>query len=123
MAIPWSKLISMSPTIVEGGRVLWKAVAQRQARVPPAPAPEQRHTAVDERLDALEKKVAQLGEEAAASFEVVKSITQEHSRLAEHHDELVHAVDALLARTRLLVWLSTILACVLVAVLALVAVR
>ena len=123
MAIPWSKLISMSPTIVEGGRVLWKAVAQRQARVPSAPAPELRHAAVEERLDALEKKLAQLGEEATASFEVVKSITQEHSRLAEHHDELVHAVDALLARTRLLVWLSAILACVLVAVLALVAVR
>ncbi len=123
MAIPWSKLISMSPTIVEGGRVLWKAVAQRQARVPPAPAPEPRHAAVEERLDAVEKKLAQLSEEAGSSFEVVKSITQEHSRLAEHHDELVHAVDALLARTRLLVWLSAILACVLVAVLALVAVR
>ena len=123
MAIPWSKIISMSPSIVEGGRVLWKAVAQRQARVPAAPAREDSAAAVEVRLHALEKKVVQLGEEATASFEVVKSVTEQHSRLAEHHAELVRAVDALLGRTRLLVWLTAILAFVLVAVLALVAVR
>ena len=123
MAIPWSKIISMSPSIVEGGRVLWKAVAQRQARVPAAPAREDSSAAVEVRLHALEKKVVQLGEEATASFEVVKSVTEQHSRLAEHHAELVRAVDALLGRTRLLVWLTAILAFVLVAVLALVAVR
>jgi len=123
MAIPWSKIISMSPSIVEGGRVLWKAVAQRQARVPSAPAREDSAAAVEVRLHALEKKVVQLGEEATASFEVVKSVTEQHSRLAEHHAELVRAVDALLGRTRLLVWLTAILAFVLVAVLALVAVR
>jgi hypothetical protein len=121
MAIPWSKLLSMSPTIVEGGRVLWKAVSQRQPRVPPAAPPQERAAAVEVRVDTLERRVAQLGEEASASFEVVKSITQEHSRLAEHHAELVNAVDALLARTRVLVWLCGTLALALVAVLGLLA--
>lgn len=126
MAIPWSKLLGMSPSIVEGARMLWKGVASRQARAPTPAAPEpadERRAEVEVRVEALERKVAQLGEEASASFEVVKSIAQEHSKLAEHHAELVSAVDALLARTRVLIWLCAVLAGVLAAVLALVAMR
>jgi hypothetical protein len=123
MAIPWAKLISMSPSIVEGARLLWKGVAGRQAQVPaPGPADERR-AQVEVRVDTLERKVTQLGEEAAASFEVVKSIAQEHSKLAEHHAELVSAVDGLLARIRVLTWLCAILAGVLAGVIALMAMR
>jgi hypothetical protein len=123
MAIPWAKLISMSPSIVEGARMLWKGVAGRQAQVPaPGPADERR-AQVEVRVDTLERKVTQLGEEAAASFEVVKSIAQEHSKLAEHHAELVSAVDGLLARIRVLTWLCAILAGVLAGVIALMAMR
>ena len=103
--------------------MLWKGVASRQARVPPSPAAEERRAEVEVRVQALERRVAQLGEEASASFEVVKSITQEHSKLAEHHAELVSAVDGLLARIRVLTWLCAILAGLLAGVIALIVMR
>lgn len=123
MAIPWSKLLSMSPTIVEGARMLWKGVATLQAKVPEPQATDERRAELEVRVQALERRVEQLGEEATASFEVVKSITQEHSKLAEHHAELVNAVDGLLARIRVLNWLCAILAGLLAGVIALVAMR
>ena len=122
MPIPWSKLLSMSPAIVDGARMLWGAVSQRQPRAPTANKPET-GADIEMRVDTLERKVAQLGEDAAASFEVVKSMAHEHTKLAEHHAELVQAVDRLLVRTRVLVWLCALLALALLAVLALVALR
>ncbi len=119
---PWSKAIGMAPTIVESGKKLWDKVSSRtesdragettqsaaQLPVPAAIA------AFELRLEALEKRSAQLREEAVASFDVVRSITDQHS-------QVVHAVDVLLVRTRLLVRISLLLgvACVALFVLVL----
>ncbi len=120
--VPWSKVIGMAPTIVENGKKLWDKVSNRtgsdgsgettqsaaQLPVPAAIA------AFELRLEALEKKSAQLREEAVASFDVVRSITDQHS-------QVVQAVDVLLVRTRVLVWISILLgvACVALFVLVL----
>jgi len=119
---PWSKALGMAPTIAENGKKLWDKASNRTERdrsgettqgaadlpVPAAIA------AFDLRLEALEKKSAELREEAVASFDVVRSITDQHS-------QVVHAVDVLLVRTRLLVRISILLgvACVALFVLVL----
>jgi hypothetical protein len=59
-------------------------------------------------LYALEKKTAELGQEAMSSFEVVRSLTEQHS-------QVVRAVDVLIARTRVLVRVCILLAVAVVA--------
>lgn len=113
--VPWSKVIGMAPTIVENGKKLWGKVSNRtggdrsgettqSAAELPVPAA---IAAFELRLEALEKKSAQLREEAVASFDVVRSITDQHS-------QVVQAVDVLLVRTQVLVRISILLgvACV-----------
>jgi len=120
--VPWSKVIGMAPSIVENGRKLWDNVSKRtgsdrtgettqSAAELPVPAA---IAAFELRLEALEKKSAQLREETVASFDVVRSITDQHS-------QLVQAVDVLLVRTRVLVRISILLgvACVALFVLVL----
>jgi len=119
--VPWSKVIGMAPTIVENGKKLWDKVSSRTegdgsgettqsaAQLPVTEA----IAAFELRLEALEKKSAQLREEAVASFEVVRSITDQHS-------QVVQAVDVLLVRTRVLVRISILLGVVCVALFVLV---
>lgn len=119
--VPWSKVIGMAPTIVENGKKLWDRVSSKaggdgsgettqSAADLPVPAA---IVAFELRLEALEKKSAQLREEAVASFDVVRSITDQHS-------QVVQAVDVLLVRTRLLVRVSILLGIACIALLALV---
>lgn len=117
----WAKAIGMAPTIVESGKKLWDKVSNRaesdrsgettqsaaQLPVPAAIA------AFELRLEALEKKSAQLRGEAVASFEVVRAITDQHS-------QVVHAVDVLLVRTRVLIRVSILLGIASVALFVLV---
>jgi hypothetical protein len=119
--VPWTKVIGMAPTIVENGRKLWDKVANRNAEVaaasapkdpPPTPLPEAL-AQIEFRLGILEKKSAQLREEAVASFDVVRS-------MADQHSQLVHAVDVLLVRTRVLVRVCVMLGVACVALLALI---
>lgn len=65
---------------------------------------------------ALEKKSAELGEEAVSSFQVVKSIVDQNA-------QVVQAVDVLLVRTQLLVRVSVLLGIACVALLVLVLAR
>ena len=119
--IPWSKVISMTPSIVESGRKLWERIANRRAEIStvskPAdgspPSTPEALSALEIRLMTLEKKTAQLGEEAVASFDVVRS-------LADQHSQLVHAVDVLLVRTQVLVRVSALLGVVCIALFILV---
>jgi len=117
--VPWSKVLGMAPTIVENGRKLWDKVANKNVDETPAattqtavPVPEAL-SAMELRINVLEKKSAQLREEAVASFDVVRS-------MADQHSQLVHAVDVLLVRTRVLVRISVLLGIVCVALLVLV---
>lgn len=121
--VPWSKVIGMTPSIVESGRKVWDRVTSREAsersgdttqslaqsQAPAAIA------AIEIRLTALERKSAELREEAVSSFEVVRSIVDQNS-------QVVHAVDVLLARTQLLLRACALLgiACAALAVLVVV---
>lgn len=107
-AVPWAKVLHAAPSIVDGGRSLWASVASRRrggaAEVTPA-AGAGSPSEIEVRLRTLELRNRQLEEEAVASFDVVRSITEQHSRLAEQQALLVQATDVLLARTRFLLWL------------------
>lgn len=121
--VPWSKVIGMTPSIVENGRKLWDRVAsgeagdkagdttQSLAQLPPPAA----ISAIEIRLEVLEKRSAELREEVVSSFDVVRSIVDQNAHV-------VHAVDILLARTRLLLRACVLLgiACAALAVLVLV---
>ena len=119
--VPWSKVISMTPSIVESGAKLWDRISKRQVEnstvpnpaVEPMPPTAEALAAIEIRIGALEKKTVQLREEAVSSFDVVRSIVDQHS-------QVVHAVDVLLVRTRLLVRVSVLLGIVCVALLGLV---
>ena len=119
--VPWSKVIGMAPTIVENGKKLWDKVSNKpggdgsggttqSAAELPVPAA---IAAFELRLEALEKKSAQLREEAVASFDVVRAI-------ADQHSHVVQAVDVLLVRTRVLVRISVLLGIACIALLVLV---
>lgn len=107
----WKNALGLAPALVDSGRKLWERVASRRSPSPVAdPA-------------ALEQRIGQIESEATASFEVVRAITQQHSQLADQQGELVQAVDALLARTQMLLWVCGGLALGLVALLAFVIAR
>ncbi len=119
--VPWSKVIGMTPAIVESGRKIWDKVStkgaaessadttQSLAQLPAAAA----IAAIDIRLSALERKSAELREETVSSFEVVRSIVDQNA-------QVVHAVDVLLVRTQLLVRVTVLLGIVCTALLVLV---
>src|SRR3990170_5936123 len=108
--VPWSKVIGMTPSIVESGGKLWDRISRRQAEksavaspaAEPMPPTAEALAAIEIRLGALEKQTAQLREEAVSSFDVVRSIVDQHS-------QVVHAVDVLLVRTQLLGRVSVLL--------------
>ena len=122
--IPWSKVISVTPTIVEGGKKLWSMVGKREAEAstasgslgkPPA-TPADAIAALEIRVRGIQTKVDQLNEEAVSSFAVVRSLTEQHS-------QLVAAVDVLIARTRVLWRVCILLVVALVALLAFALIR
>ena len=115
----WAKVMSAAPALVEKGRQLWSAVAARSPR-PPAAGSAEARAEIEVRVQMLERRAAGLEEEAASSFDVVRSIAEQHSQLAEQNAQLVGAVDGLLARTRLLAWACAALATAAIALLILV---
>lgn len=122
--VPWSKVISMTPAIVESGGKLWDRISSRRANAstvanPSGQAPPstpEALAAMEIRLATLEKKTADLGDEAVSSFQVVRSIVDQNA-------QVVQAVDVLLARTQLLLRVSILLGIVCVALLVLVLAR
>lgn len=124
--IPWAKALNVAPAIVDKGKRLWSSVAEHKPRSSPdrsISAGSDALSAAEVRVHALELKTLQLEEEAVSSFDVVRSIAEQHSQIAEQHAELVSAVDVLLVRTRVLSWACALLglstAALLVVVLAL----
>ena len=87
----WARVLGMAPSLAERAKKLF---SHRRSEPPPSAGAEA-VSAVEVRVHAIEKRVGELGEEMAASFEVVSAITDQHS-------ELVRTVDALLERTRFL---------------------
>jgi hypothetical protein len=119
--VPWSKVISMTPAIVESGAKLWDRLSRRRAQASavadpagqPPPSTPEALAAIEIRLTTLERKTAELGEEAVSSFQVVKSIVDQNA-------QVVQAVDVLLARTQLLLRVGILLGIVCLVLLVLV---
>lgn len=116
MGARW-KALDLAPSLVEKAKGVWQSVANRGAR-PSAARTTPGDGPAEARIPALERRVAELEGEAAASFEVVGAIAQQHSQLAEQHSELVGLAEALLARTRVLAWAVGALAVLLPAAIA-----
>jgi len=118
--IPWSKALSMAPSIADRGKKLWSRLATRDgtptapATPPPGAAAAESLSALEIRCHVLESRVSH--QEVVASFEVVQA-------LAEQHSEMVPAVELLLARTRVLLRVCALLGVALVALLILTVVR
>lgn len=122
--IPWHKALSVAPSIAEGGRKLWARVARRSedstgspvAAPQPGASPSEFLAAFEVRVHGLETRIARVEEESASSHEVVRS-------LAEQHSQLVGAVDALIARTSILLRVCIALGILAIALLILVLMR
>jgi hypothetical protein len=102
--IPWKDVIEATPAIVRGAKQLWNRVRQDES----APQAAMEGPAVDPgspeaRLAQLEQRVAEMGREAVASSELIQA-------LAQHNERLVAAVETLRLRTRVLMWVSALLA-------------
>jgi len=108
--IPWTTVISVAPSIVDGARMLWSSVAKKDALDAKTPgaaeertySPDSAVSAVEKQVHLLELRVAQLREEIVLSSEII-------DKLAEQQSQLVHAVDILRVRTRALLWLCVLL--------------
>jgi hypothetical protein len=102
--IPWKDVIEATPAVVRGARQLWSKVRQDEtARQAVMEGPPAEPGSPDARIAQLEQRVAEMGQEAVASSELIQA-------LAQHNERLVAAVDTLRVRTRVLMWVSALLA-------------
>lgn len=102
--IPWKDVIEATPAIVRGAKQLWSRVRQDES----APQAAMEGPAADPgspeaRLAQLEQRVAEMGREAVTCSELIQA-------LAQHNERLVAAVETLRLRTRVLMWVSALLA-------------
>jgi hypothetical protein len=88
--IPWKDLIDSAPVIVRGARKLWGLVGKNATEPKPQAA-----SGPEGRVEALEREVANLQEQAAKSAKLI-------SELAIHSERLVDAVEILRLRTKVL---------------------
>jgi hypothetical protein len=101
--VPWDTVLGNAPTVVDGAKKLWTAVAKNAASaeaetVEPKQelAPEaQAIAAVDARVSALEVQIADLQREMLSSAELIKA-------LADQNSQLIQTVALLRVRTRLM---------------------
>lgn len=115
--ISWDRVIAAAPAVAQRAQALWQRVSGGAGKTlavesPPTLNPELL-AAIDVRIGPLQQRLGALDEESRASFEVVRS-------MAEQHTQMVQAVDLLLARTRLLLRVCLGLAATILALAALV---
>jgi len=119
--ISWSKVQDAVPAIVEGAKKVWGQPENKAGKPGQAVADTTTQGAptvesLQVWVDTLDRRTRQLSEEAVASFDVVRAITEQHSKMVE-------AVDLLLERTRVLLWSCGVLAVAVLVLFVLVAVR
>ena len=90
--IPWKDLIASAPVVVQGAKKLWSLVGKNESALHPAP---RTASGPESRVDALEREVANLQEQAAKSAKLI-------SELANHSERLIDAVEILRLRTKVL---------------------
>ena len=94
-AIPWTDVIAKAPEVAQGARKLWQKVGKRKAAdAPPMPAVDP-GASPEARLAALEARLAESDLRQQESAELLAA-------LAAQNADLVHAVDELQRRARLL---------------------
>ncbi|MFH1602609.1 MAG: hypothetical protein ABIH03_01735 [Pseudomonadota bacterium] len=107
--IPWTKVLTVAPSIADGARKLWSGITKKDALIPKPPAQEKAYSpdpvisAIEKQMQALELRAAELGKELVLSSEII-------DKLAEQQSQLVQAVDVLRVRTRALIWVCGFLA-------------
>jgi phage-related minor tail protein len=118
--ISWDKVLGAAPAISDAARKLWQRVAgASEAPSLPAAAPAlnpELLAAIDVRIGPLQQRMQALEQESRASFEVVRS-------MAEQHTQLVNAVDMLLSRTQWLLRLAVLLGAAVIVLAVLLAMR
>jgi chromosome segregation ATPase len=97
-SIPWAKLATSAPDLVQGARALWGSVRENKRR-------EALPIATDPRLKELERQLYELEAQQASFSELIKA-------LAEQNDALVKALGMVHARLRLVLMLFSALAIV-----------
>jgi uncharacterized coiled-coil protein SlyX len=98
-SIPWAKLATSAPDLVQGARALWGSVRENKRRDEALPI------ATDPRLKELERRLYELEVQQASLSELIKA-------LAEQNDALVKALGMVHARLRLVLMLFSALAIV-----------
>lgn len=121
--IPWTKVLSAAPTVVDSARKLWSSVGSKAAGAlkpePPqqkAYSPDPTISSVEKQIHALGLRIDQLGGEMVLTSELI-------DKLAEQQSQLVQAVDVLRVRTRALLWICVLLAMAVLVLIFLVAGR
>jgi hypothetical protein len=122
--IPWSGVLGAATSVAEAAKSAWSRMQKKETEpAKPGPALAQpgtdaaeRIAALEIRLQALEKRNSELAQEAVASFEVVRSLTDQHSKVAG-------AVDALIERNRIVLRVCVLLAVAIVALFVFVVAR
>ena len=109
--IPWGDVVAAAPTVVRGARGLWKRVRDGQDDTSSDVA-----TGTPGRPGALERQVAELRNDMAATSEVIR-------QLAEQNDRLVTTLQAMRARTRVLLAFCGVVSCTALVLAAWVAFR
>lgn len=116
-AIPWTDVIAKAPELAQGARKLWQKVGKREATPPAPPETPASHTpSFEERIDALDASLADVGARQQESAELLAA-------LATQNAELIRATEELRGRVRQLGIGFVVVAAGLVGVLGLLLIR
>lgn len=109
-AVPWTDVVAAAPIALGSARKIVSAL-QRRGQAQRTAAPDDPAPPADEpQLRVLQERVAELETDLVSATEVIRS-------LADQHTQVVAAMGALRARTRLLTWASMLLAAVMIGLL------
>ncbi|MBL8539767.1 MAG: hypothetical protein JNK68_05280 [Betaproteobacteria bacterium] len=102
-AVPWTDVVAAAPVVLGTARKMVAAL-QRKIRAEQAAAPEAVAPAVGgPQLHALHERIVELETDLVSATEVIRS-------LADQHAQVVATLEALRQKTRLLGWVSALLA-------------
>ncbi|HQR52927.1 MAG TPA: hypothetical protein PLZ79_06630 [Burkholderiales bacterium] len=101
--MPWTDVVAAAPVVLGTARKMVAAL-QRKIRAEQAAAPEAVAPAVGgPQLHALHERIVELETDLVSATEVIRS-------LADQHAQVVATLEALRQKTRLLGWVSALLA-------------
>lgn len=87
--VPWSEVIGNAPTVADGARKLWGAVAKTPvSAVPPetvvhAASPEEILAELDDRLGSAEAGISDLHGQMRTSSELIKALAEQNAQLIQ----------------------------------------